>query len=314
MFNKIVNNIARKIAKHKKEQNRRRRSNWYIYLISFAATSLILVLFITAFQDLFFPQANTASFDRTGRATYLPEAELDTTVLFMMSDEPGGVPRLFMLMNYRPREGVIALVPLSADTRVATRADTGRLSDIYRNGRSELVVSAINHTFGIDCKYYVKFDRAAFTTFTANLGEIAVIVPSAFQGGGLVLDVGEHDLSGAELFQYMNNADFQQVGAESSGQTGLNIIGGAMRAFINTNLRNMFENEISGAFNRVINNTTTNVTYPDFVAYQRAFHHTSNNTITPASVYVPEGTHTEDEFIISDEALNHIKFLFAVYA
>jgi hypothetical protein len=310
-FSDMITKLKIKIKKPKKA-DRRRRSNWYIYLISFAATSLLLGLFIAAFQDILFPQTAIGHIEQ-GRGSYSPAPELNTVALFMMSDEPGSIPSMYMLVNYRPRDGVIVLVPLDEDTRLEVRGSglrggtSGRLVDLYRIGHGELVSAGISDTFGVDCEYHVTFSRSSFTTFTALLGEVQVNVPAFFQSGSLVLSVGEHMLAGGDLFTYLNYAEFS---ATEHPDALLNIIGQSMTFFVNTSLRNMTELEINNTFNRVLNNATTNLTFTDFRTYQRALHHTSNNAINPAGAYIPTGTREGHEFILSAESIAEIRELF----
>jgi anionic cell wall polymer biosynthesis LytR-Cps2A-Psr (LCP) family protein len=289
---------ARKTKKQKRDQ--RRRSNWYIYLISFASTCVLLGLFILAFSGTLFPQNRMTH--QSWDLNYVPSPELDTTVLFMMSDEQGSVPHKFMLMNYRPRDEVIVLVPLNEDTRIQTRNTIGRLTDLYRAGGPELVSEGIANTLGVECEFYVKFDRASFTGFTSLLGEIPVNVPFPFSEGGLGLPVGQHLLSGGDLFIFMSYANFPEAGADFN----LSTVGRAFTAFINSNLRHMDDESINSTFNRVLNNATTNLIFGDYINYRGALQYTSNTSISPASFYIPSGQREAHEFVISPQSIAEI--------
>ncbi|MCL1788751.1 MAG: LCP family protein [Oscillospiraceae bacterium] len=283
----------------KEKKHLRRRSNWYIYLISFAATTVLLALCILAFWDVLFPAGTTKS---DPWKTYIPEYELNSTVLFMMGDEQGSVPNSFMLMNYRPGDEVIALIPLNASTRIKAGNKTGKLTDLYKQGGADTLMTGIKDTFGIECDFYVNFDRSSFTGFTSLLGEIKVNIPFFFEGGGIDLHSGEHHLSGGELFLYMNYADFPQAGEDYN----LVIIGSAISSLINTNGRHLDTESIQEAFNKILNTASTNLTFRDFANYQRALLYTSENSVNPANYYVPNGVYESDEFIISAESVANI--------
>jgi hypothetical protein len=218
-------------------------------------------------------------------AAFIPDSELDTTILFMMSDEQGSLPRMFMLANYRPRDQVVVLVPLNQDTRVQTRNGIGRLTDLYQTGGAPMVVEALSNTLGIDCEFYVKFDRVSFTGFASLFRDVRVNIPADFSAGGLTLRAGEHFLGGGDLFLYMNFANFPEFGDDFN----LALIGQAMTAFIN-----------------VLNNANTNLTRRDYFAYQRALYHTSMNAINPATVYIPSGAREAHEFVISNRSIANI--------
>jgi anionic cell wall polymer biosynthesis LytR-Cps2A-Psr (LCP) family protein len=227
-------------------------------------------------------------------------------MLFMMSDEQGSVPHKFMLLNYRPRDEVIMIVPLNPDTRVYTGGSVGRLTDVYRSGGSQLVMRALDETLGIDCEFFVKFDRASFTAFTGMHGDIPVNVPFPFSAGGLDLISGEHFLSGGDLFIYMSFVNF----TESPEDFRLAVTGRAVTAFINSNLRHMDEDAISSSFNRILNNAATNLEFGHYIEYHAALHFTSTQSINPASFYVPEGERTAHEFVMSPQSIAHIQSRF----
>jgi anionic cell wall polymer biosynthesis LytR-Cps2A-Psr (LCP) family protein len=274
------------LSKKESARDRRRRSNWYIYLISFALTCVMLGLFIIAFQGMIFPDDSVNRWD----ANYVPDAELDTTILFMMSDAQGSVPDKFVLFNYRPRDEVVWVVPLNSGTRVASRSTTGSLTDLYRSGGAELVMEGIKTTLGVECEFFVTFDRASFMSFAALAGDISVSVTFPFIDFGLALNVGEHLLSGGDLFIYMTHA----TDPDGNENFHLSVIGRAVSTIVNSNLRHMDDESINAMFNRITNNASTNLTFSDFATYQRALSFTSNNSVRPAGFYVPTVTASDN--------------------
>jgi anionic cell wall polymer biosynthesis LytR-Cps2A-Psr (LCP) family protein len=219
----------------------------------------------------------------------------------MASNEQGSIPNKYMLLNYRPRDGAIVIVPLSENTRTGS----GRLTDLYRQGGARAVMSGIESTLGVECEFYVLFDRSSFTGFISPLGEVLMRIPYDFTGGGINISAGEHRLSGGDLFTYMNlfnPADFPQAGSDYN----LVIMGTAITTLLNLNCRNMDSETIQDAFNKILNNATTNLTFRDFTAYQRALLYTSENSFNPASYYLPTGHHELGEFIISNQSIANI--------
>jgi len=297
---KILKNLTKKAVK-------RRRSNWYIYLISFAATFVLLCLFVLAFRHVLFPSGNNNS----NRGVYTPDAELDTSIMFMLGDSQGGVPSKFMLVNYRAADEVIVLVPLNADTRVTgTGRDTssGSLTEIYSRGGAAVLTQSIAQTLSIDIPYYVQFDRSSFTAFAADLGEFRVNVPFDFEGGGLSLKSGNHRLSAENLFLYMNFANFPQAGANFKQV----VTGSAIMNLINTNLRQKDAEVIQTTFTKMLNNATTNITNSDFRTYQQALLYTSENSINPASYFLPGGAYVGEDFLLDSQSILEIKSKFGL--
>jgi len=295
------------------KKNLRRRSNWYIYLISFAATIVLLGLFILAFRDTLFPQNTGGGVpDWRSFANYTPEAELDVTVLFMMGDEQGSVPNNYMLLNYRPRDEAVVVVPINSDTVLTTGSDEGwrntsssvKITELYQNGGATKVIEGIAGALGVECDFYIHFDRSSFSGFMSSLGEVQVNIPYDFSGGGLKLEAGEHKLSGGDLFVYMNNANFPE--ADVGEDYDLVIMGTAITTLINSNCRHMDAEAIQNAFGKIRNNATTNLTFKDYTDYQRALFYTSVNSINPAIYYVPFGQYEPDGFVLSEQSVAEI--------
>lgn len=288
------------MAVTKEKKHLRRRSNWYIYLISFAATTVLLLLFILAFWDSIFPPSTPRNTNIWG--DIVPGSEFNATVLFMMGEEEKSVPNYFMLMNYRPGDDEIALVPLNPDTHVASGAKSGKLTDLYKHGGAQSVMAAIGETLGVDCDFFVHFDRSSFVGFTNLLGEIRVNVPYFFEGGGIDLNTGEHFLSGGDLYTYMSYADFPQAGEDYN----LVIQGSAIMSMLNLNCRHLDSESIQEAFNKILNQANTDLSFRDFTHYQQALLYTSENSVNPANYYVPTGEYQAGEFVLSSQAVANI--------
>jgi anionic cell wall polymer biosynthesis LytR-Cps2A-Psr (LCP) family protein len=207
-----------------------------------------------------------------------------------------------MLLNYRPRDSVVALVPLAAETLVQTgsgnSASSARLLELYQRGGATRVMDGIKNTFGVDCEFYVKFDRSSFAGFVSSLGEVQVNIPFDFSGAGVTLPAGEHSLSGGDLFVYINYADFPQAGDDYN----LVIMGSAVMNLININCRRLEIEDIQDAFNKIRNNASTNLTFRDYTSYQRALLHTSATSINPAVYYIPSGHYDGSDFIVSNQS------------
>jgi anionic cell wall polymer biosynthesis LytR-Cps2A-Psr (LCP) family protein len=158
-------------------------------------------------------------------------------------------------------------------------------------------MSGIENTLGVPCEFYVKFDRASFTSFTALLGDVLVNVAAGFSARGLTLTAGEHFMPGSDLFLYMSFV---------SEDCHLAVSGRAITMLINSNLRNMDEASISGTFNRVLNNADTNLSFRDFITYHMALYYTSTTDSNPAMLYIPTSERVAHEFVISPQSLANI--------
>ena len=66
--------------------NKRRRSNWYIYVITLIVSFIILGFFVSSIWDSLFPASKDVGSYTVGGADYRPSAEVQTTVLLMISE------------------------------------------------------------------------------------------------------------------------------------------------------------------------------------------------------------------------------------
>ena len=93
----------------------KRKSNWYIYFISFAIALIFAIAAIFAFRWYLFPEdSNPVGLDKTGELTddFRPTSELSFNMLAMLADRESDIPSLFMLIEYNAMEKVITIVPL----------------------------------------------------------------------------------------------------------------------------------------------------------------------------------------------------------
>jgi hypothetical protein len=90
------------------------------------------------------------------------------------------------------------------------------------------------------------------------------------------------------------------------------ILGAAITTMINTNCRNVDMDTIQLAFNKILNNAHTNLTFRDFTRYQQALLYTSENSLNPATFYVPTGHYEGHEFIVSAQSLAIILYRFGL--
>jgi len=267
----------------KEKRNIRRRSNWYIYLISFAVSFVALAMFVAAFWDNFFPQGAQQAANRQGVMNFVPTEEMDITILFMLGESQGGVPAQYMMMNYRPRDEIIHFVPLRAETKVTSGSTNGTLTQMYRNNGAKGVMSGINSTFGLEIEYYIKFDRSSFINFINSAGEVLVHIPFDLNNGNVSFRSGENLLSGTDLYNYITFNNFEV------DDYNLVVMGSVGSSVVNNNFNNLSSEEIQNHFNKILNNADTNLTFRDYTFYQQALIYTSENSWNPATFFIPIG-------------------------
>ena len=271
----------------------RRRSNWYIYVLTFLITFVILSFVIYNIWDYIFPERNISAMSSGSPGDYRPDASFNTTLLLMMSEEKGGIPEYYMLLNYRPRDEMIVLVPVKKNLYAEVGNTKGTLTDIYKSGGSEGAVYAMKNVFGITCEHYIKFDRDSFIGFFDETGYTPVNIPYRLTGGAVDFDAGSYEFDGEALYDYLTYPEYDQ------GEDYRYMIHGlTVSNFINKNSRSLSVTRLQTLFNKILNTTDTNLEFSVFTKKQQAYLYTTQNSFNIADYYIPSGT-TNDEGIFT---------------
>lgn len=284
----------------------RRKSNWYIYVITFIITAALLSLVVWKIWDYLFPAKETVTTSVSGITDFRPDATNNMTVLLMLSEEKAAIPEYYMLVSYRPKDEVISLVPLRADTYTTEGGVSGNLMQIYQQNGSQGVMYAMENLVGVKCDFYVKFDKAAFVEFANIAGTVSVNVPYTLtdpETGDLDFASGAQILDGEQLYKYITYKNFTE-GVEYTSV----VLGSTISAMINQNFRNLTTTDLQTFANQIINNADTDFEFDDYTTRQQAFLYTTENSYNPAEYYVPYGDYDENGyFILADNSASTIR-------
>lgn len=286
----------------------KRRSNWYIYLLTFIISFAALSFVVWNMRDLIFPVSTVPVVSSSGRIDYRPDASYNTNVLFMLSEIKGGVPDYYMLANYRPRDEVVVLVPVKANLYSVVGNVKGSLSEIYKTGGASGVIYALNNALDIEFNNYIKFDKSSFMDFIDLIGRVPVNIPYTLKHEELVFTAGSEDLTGERLYSYLTFPEFNE------GEDYRCVVhGSAISNFINNNSRNLTVTQLQSFFNKILNTTDTNFEFADFTKNQQAYLYNTQNSYNMAEYYIPYGeTNESGYFIISDSSKAAIKDRFGL--
>lgn len=289
---------------------KKRKSNWYIYVITFLIALGIAVLAVQSMEGLLFPEKSSDALNYEA-VSYLPSEANNMTTLVMLSEMKAGTPDLYMIVGYRPNKEVIALIPISKQLKATLGFTTGTLTDHYRNGGAESVMLAIQNATGVEIDNYVKFDRLSFIDFVDEIGKVTINsgydIPSDVPGEDgnmeIFLTAGTHALGGEDLYKYLSYTD-EELGDDYKNMT----FGSVAMSIFNSNFRNLSSTLLQSYFNKIINTTDTDMRFEDYTLRQQAFMYTSENSYNPAVYYIPYGTYEEDgSFTIAESSVATIK-------
>lgn len=276
---------------------KRRKSNWYIYLITFVITSALAAMILSIFWDVIFPEKEASSYG--GISGDIPDASNNMKILFMLSEEKGGAPNRYLLMSYQPADEAIICIPLRSDMEAVVGGRRGTLSQLYADGGVQTIMYAVEATLGVKCDSYVKFDRDSFVSMIDTMGKVTVSCAyDVLAGDGSVLfETGSHQMNGTNLYTYINydNAaygnDYQSL-----------VLGSAAVSVFNSNLHGLSSTVIQSYFTKLMNTTDNNLKLEDYTKRQQAFLFTSVESYNPGQYYIPYGDTAGGVFTLSDNS------------
>ena len=281
---------------------KRRKSNWYIYLISFVIASAIAAMVMSIFWDVIFPQREASNY--SGIRTDIPDASNNIKILFMLSEEKAGAPNRYLLMSYQPADEAIICIPIRSDMEAAVGSRRGTLTQLYTDGGVQTVLYAIEGTMGVKCDSYVKFDRDSFVSMMDTLGRVSVscAYDVLAADGSVLFESGNHSMNGTNLYTYISydnpayGDDYQSL-----------VLGSAAVSIFNSNLRGLSATVIQSYFTKLMNTTDTNLTLEDYTKRQQAFLFTSTESYNPARYYIPYGDMGDGVFVLADSSRETIR-------
>lgn len=276
---------------------KRRKSNWYIYLITFVVTSVLAAMLLSLVWDTIFVPGEEVS--KGSVTSDVPDASNNIKVLFMLSEEKAGIPTRYMIVSYQPADEAVICIPVRSNMRATVGSKTQTIDSFYSEGGVQSVLYAIEGTMGVKCDRYVKLDRESFVSMTDAIGKVAVscAYDVTANDGSVLFEAGSHSMSGTNLYTYINydnpayGEDYQSL-----------VSGSAAVSVVNSNLRGLAATVIQSYFTKLINIADTNLTLDDYTKRQQAFLFTSTESYNPGQYYIPYGEFADGEFILSDSS------------
>ncbi len=309
----------------------KRKSNWYIYVITLALTFVILGFFVSSIWDSLFPASRDAeSAFSVNSADYRPSAEIRPVILLMLSEMKAGTPSYYMLASYQPREEKIVFVPLPENMRVDYGGNTGSLYEMYDNFGAEAVIGGLKSALNIECEHYIKFDRLSLIDFINLTGEVYVNIPSDITEKKMeyVLETETVEVDGEEqevtrqVRREVDSVIFSAGAQYLDGETmysyltypfsmgedyALAVHGSAAMNMLNRNFRDLSSTELQSYAEKIISSTDTDLTFSDYVEYQPVLQYTTENSINPCEYYIPYGEKDGGYFVVASNSVLTIR-------
>ncbi len=284
----------------------KRRSNWYIYLLTFLITGVIVFIVSQALLSSFYESQKKT--ENTGNeysgTVFRPDASYNFTMLISISKDAGDIPLQYMTLTYRGDTSSVILMPYLADSFV----DGKTLTNHYKNGKEEAVMTALSNATKIKISKYITFSEDTMSEFFDLCGNTTLNVPKKLQHENketntlTIIESGTQTFTGDQLYAYITFPDF----GVSDTQYPCKVTAMAMCDFLNQNFRKLAITPFDQYAHFIINFTNTNLEEKDYEQKKQAIAYSFNNSDEICDYYVPYGEITGDGFKISDDSLNSI--------
>ena len=286
----------------------KRKSNWYIYFISFGITIAFVIAAVLAFSWYLFPDRTEsvgALQSNNSSEAFKPTSAQNFVMMSMLSDGSSDAPELFVMISYNAVENDICFIPVPSGLSVERTGKT--LSGIYSSEGGEAAVKAVEEAVGVTCGSFVKMDKEAFVSLASAFGNVEYNVgKTVIITDGITVETvnaGEQLFTAETMFGYIMKADFGE------GELyRLNVVGDIMTELINQNFRNLDSSILDVYYNMIIESSDTNIKNEQYQAKKPALLNTVEYGNVPAEYYIPYGEFTEDGgFTISENSIISIK-------
>lgn len=272
----------------------RRKSNWYIYLLSFVITAAFVIVAIFVFKWYLFPtDTQNTGLNKQGELdeNFSPTAEHSFNMLGILSDGVYDSPEMFFIVSYNAPANGLTFIPIPNGISVASQGRT--LPNVYAAQGGAEVVNVIENEIGIRCSSYVKMDSQSFEDLLTAFGNVEYDIPRTItvrDGENMVtFNSGRNLLTSKEVFQLVYKAEYDE-GESYKFRTAADIFA----ELINQNYRHVDGGLLDTYFGLIVNNAETNLTEQLYKAHKRALLNTVEYGVQPADYYIPYGEYTDD--------------------
>lgn len=278
---------------------RKKKSNWYVYLLAFIFTIGIFTFALIMIYQMM-TEKDIDGNKQTDQGEFVVDETHNINFLSAISNTSGDAPHTYIIVSYKALDNEINIMSLPSDLKV----ETGTLTQVFNNSGINGVINAINSTIGINIDKYIHSKKLEFTNAYDSLGtlELTVTTPVTFtssdSGEKKLLDTGINFLNGSQLYDYL-----AQVRRENNSYEYMRVSGSAFAEILNGKAKDTKISDIEAIFRRILTTADSNMKTTDLDYRKLAVVDTLEQTATPIVYYVPNGDYDGDSaFVISENS------------
>lgn len=285
----------------------KRRSNWYIYLITFLVAGVIVYIVSNALLNTFYESRKREENNNSHNTgtVFKPDKAHNFTVLAMLSDDADDAPDYYMTITYRGDQNSVILMPYLKNSYL--KGDT--LEGAYKKGGAEAATKLIADATGIKMTKYIKFTESTLVEFFDMAGNTTITVPTQLKHENkddktmTIINSGTSSFTGKQLHAYLTFPDY----GVKDVQYPCKVHAISYSEFINQNFHNLSKGYIEQYSHFLINFTQTNITQQDYEQKKQALLYSFNFVNEICDYYIPYGEETDKGYEISADSLAAVK-------
>ena len=169
----------------------RRKSNWYIYFISFGITLAMIIMVVLSLKDLIFPQSKETGLNTNGTLAedFVPDQSMNLSVMTMISDADDDLPSLFIAVVYDAVENRMTYIPVTEGIALQSAGRT--LPNIYAAQGGTVITAYGDGGWHGGFGNYIIIDHGGeLSTVYAHCSAVTVSVGQTVNKGDVIGYVG----------------------------------------------------------------------------------------------------------------------------
>lgn len=287
----------------------KRRSNWYIYAITFIITGVLVVLVSTILLNSFYEsQKNdtTVNVSQQQGTAFTPDSSYNFSVLLTLSNDADTVPDKYMTVTYRATANTFVLMPYLPGTEL----NGGTIKQICEQSGETEVAKQLSEKTGLTINKYIRFTKSTLSELFDMVGNTTLTIPSEIKYENkkdntvTVIKQGTQIFTADQMYTYLTLPDYgvnDELYPCKASAT-------AISAFINQNFIGTGEKTLAEYIDFIINFTNTNIEQGDYDAKIKAILYTLAQTGSSITdFYIPYGEKKGDNYVIADNSWKSVR-------
>lgn len=289
--------------------NKKRRSNWYIYVITLAVTGVIVALVSYILLGKFYDKQRdnaTVNISQAQGTAFTPDASYNFSLLLTLSADADSTPEKYMTLTYLATENTFILMPYLPSTEL----NGNTLKQICEQSGEAEIAKQLSEKTGLSINKYIRFTKSTLTELFDMVGNTTLTIPSEIKYENkkdntvTIINQGTQIFTAEQMYSYLTLPDY----GIKDDLYPCKVAATAISSFIDQNFIGTSEKTLNGYVDFIINFTNTNIEQGDYDTKVKALTHTFSQTKSSITdYYIPYGEKSGNNYVIDDNSWKSAK-------